>query len=600
MIEEKDVGGRPSFVHSYAKQYLEERNIKIYAENKQILEPIKRTIYKTWKLKTGYYVGESFGDNRKIQLINDYTRLKSLGYCIISRPVTDKTRYGQRTQYYLTWNQGTADIRSMPKEHAVQWDAYNKAARLIGPNAGRFSPWISPPGRRPGGTGRTTLRVDDYCRQPEAIARKITREWSLEPEEPVFIPIKEIPFMISDAGEIVCLPRSSDSHTIAICGARGSGKTFLLLRFISCMFWKWDVKFVILNDHQSECGTWCAPNDNWEQYLKLKSINEIPLPLPCVYLHPHLTDSYGMLNGKEVGYEITLPYNEIVTNFKKYMTLNKSSPYFARLRKELLECETIDDVDSLLKAKSDKTITPKEDLVDPNAVKKIKTYMANIFDDELTEKNTGIPHEWKVVEANGDSYRYNPVTACAMAGLIPVFETETLSSKDFFQPYLKYFIEDIFNRQIRDDLFKERNTEVYFFIDELHTLSSTQQQGIVDEILKRVVREGRPRRLGTIIADQEFTKLVHDIKANMKYVITFSNPGEAADLDKTYKLGKHWREEIVKLDTFECLAWATTDEAFIVYTRDGEMYKTRGPIKGRSLPPLSLHKKPKKSNNAGG
>jgi hypothetical protein len=586
-----------NFTVTYARQFLEERDIEIYAGDTQLFKPLNREIWKTARLKTGYLIGDIFIDRKGTEKIYDYAKIKNLGYSIDSRKIEQRTRFMQHVQYFLM-SGITGNMRDTPRDHYIEWDPFNKQARLIGPNAGRFNPWINALGKkRSGGTGRTKLYVEDYASNAHNIIEAIMRKHIDEPEKPVFVPISEVPIMISDSGDIVCLPKSQDEHTLGIFGQKGTGKTFNLCGILSRMYHMWDKNFVVLNDWNKECGTWCMPNLDKSQQVTLMKLNQIPLPLPCVYLHPHYPKiKESEIMNPEVASQISIPYEELIINFDKYMTLDKTTVYFKNLQEELLACESMEDVDALIKRRTDKKQNEKQKILDMNSAKKITAYVADtIFRNEVTEKNSGIPCSWNAKFPNGEVYSGNPITTCMVAGLIPVIETQTLSSKDYFQPYLKYFIEDIFNGQINDPILKENNTCVYFFIDELHTLSSTQQKGVVDEILKRVVREGRPRRIGMIVADQKFKQVPDEIKSQLKFIITFSNPIEANEIATTYDLGKYWQEVIKKLDKFECLAWAT-DEPFIVYTRNGEVIKTKGPIKGKSIPPLNMHKKPMSGN----
>lgn len=581
--------------YSFARQFLQERDIQIYAAGKRVLLPLKVPIYRTYQLKTGFWVGDTFLDRPEIVVIRDYKKVKNLGFCVSTAPVEDRTRFRQRVMYILMRDRGQEDVKEIPKLHWIEYDPEYRQARIVGPNTSQtgHGPWVSAAEKFNTAfkIAHTKIKINQYRKYAAPLQRAIKSSWVDLPEERIFIKIKEIPIMISEHDEIVCIPQTSDEHTIGIFGQRRSGKSFMLNAIIGRMFWTpgWDKRFVILNDSQSECGPWCQPNRDKKLYYIMKKINQIPLPMPCVYLYPHLRDTIQVLNGGECTYQMSLPYEEIIRNYEKYMKLDKTAKYFKEIIDELIErCQNVEDVEELLEEKKGR--------IDKGSANKILAYMKSIFTDEVSDRSSGVPATW-IIKEGEKSYEYNPLTALMIAGAVPVFETRALQSYDFFQPYFRYFVEDIFNRQIEDSLFRRKNISVYFFIDELHTVSSTEQKGVADQILKRVVKEGGPRRIGAVIADQNFSKINSLIRSNIKYIINFSNPEEASIIARTYNLGKNVANEIKELKKFECLAVAT-DEEFVVYTRDGKNYKTKGPIKGRSLPPLSEHKKPGEENNA--
>src|SRR3990167_4563251 len=129
--------------------------------------------------------------------------------------------------------------------------------------------------------------------------------WSGASEKPKPVVIDECAFMVTDANEIICFPNTPDMPSILITGMRGSGKSFCLHSLVSRFFWKptFDYKICVMNDSSRETGTWCLPNNDPEQINTLKRLNEKPLPLPCVYLHPLVKEEYEKLYIGEVGFD---------------------------------------------------------------------------------------------------------------------------------------------------------------------------------------------------------------------------------------------------------------------------------------------------------
>lgn len=130
-------------------------------------------------------------------------------------------------------------------------------------------------------------------------------------------------------------------------------------------------------------------------------------------------------------------------------------------------------------------------------------------------------------------------------------------------------------------------------VSNCHNISQKGQRSTADMLLRRSVREGRPRRIGTLLATQKFNELPDVIKDNTTYLIVFKNPGEATSIASQYNLGKHVANNIKDLNKHQCIAYTT--EHYIVYSNDGRKRKSKlnEVFRGYSLPPFSLHKKPK-------
>jgi hypothetical protein len=189
--------------------------------------------------------------------------------------------------------------------------------------------------------------------------------------------------------------------------------------------------------------------------------------------------------------------------------------------------------------------------------------------------------------------QYNPYTACVHAGIIPILETEGISSyDDLLSIYFTYFAGDLFNRQKQDEDFVNEQSEVLLVIDEVHRISKKSVKSGSDSLLRLCVREGRPRRVGTILSTQKFNELPDIIKDNSTYLIIFKNPGESAEICNQYHLGKHMVSTIKDLDKHSCIAYST--EHFIVYDSDGKKRKSdlNETFTGKTLPPFSQHKRP--------
>lgn len=371
-----------------------------------------------------------------------------------------------------------------------------------------------------------------------------------------------------------------------------SGKSFCVHSIVSRFFWKpeYNYNICVLNDSSRETGTWCYPNNNTDQINTLKRLNEKPLPLPMVYLHPKVKEDYEKLYLGNVGFDITIPFKEIVEKSKEYLNLGDSQRYFTKMKTELLNCVNQKQAEEVLESMTSQFKVP------PNTANKIRAEFDTLFDTKMTDISTAGQKMWSLSKNEGK--QYNSLTACVHSGVIPVLETEFISNyRSLLNIYITYFVGDLFNRQKQDPDFLKEQSELLMVIDEAHNISQKGIKSGADMLLRRCVREGRPRRIGTLISTQKFNELPDIIKDNSTYLICFKNPGESSQIASQYNLGKHMGSIIKDLGKHECLAYTT--EHFIVYDSNGRrrQSKLNETFVGRTLPPYSMHKRP---NSKGG
>ena len=382
-----------------------------------------------------------------------------------------------------------------------------------------------------------------------------------------------------------------DNHNFIANGfvVSNSGKSFLLHRLVSSFFWKkgFSYKIAILNDSSKETGTWCYPNNDESQIYTLSRLNEKPLPLPCVYLHPlqKEVDENKLYMG-DVGFDVTIPFREVIRNYREYLDLKGSERYFSKITEELLGCKTESQaqvvVDSL-------AVSGK---VPGQTSNKIQAEMNMLFDTKMTNISTHGQLSWSTSK-NYDK-KYNAVTACVHAGVLPVLETDLASNDEKrLSIYFRYFAGDLFMRQKQDQDFLAEQSELLFVVDEVHNIAKKGHKTGASILLSRCVREGRPRRIGTLLATQKFGELPDIIKDNTTHLIAFKNPGEASKIVSQYNMGKQFVDVIKDLGKHECIAYTT--EKFVIYDINGNRRESKlnEVFKGKSIPPYSMHKRPK-------
>ena len=591
---------RRSVKHCFATQFLNDPGIEVFRGSEQILKPVGK-LFDIKLPRTAYYVGEQFVVQGETKNITSYEVLREMGFVIASRKVSQRERWdpGQAVVYELRKVSETADaLAAMPGgkfPHYVEHDPYNQVLRLIGSRAGPngFGPWLETENRTvKRDYGGMQLGYTGYGKNPDEIVDNQMRAWLDIEEDPEPIEIKEAAFLVTEANEIVCFPNIPDMPSILISGMKGVGKSYALHSLTSRFFWKpsFDYKIVILNDSSRETGTWCLPNQDGPQNMTLKKLNERPLPLPTVYLHPKVKEDYETLYLDSTGFFITIPFKEIVENHKSYLKIEGSARYFTRFKEQLKNCNTQQEAEALLD-------TIQIAFQVPNATaNKIMAEFDTLFDTKMTDISSKKQDPWSVSTAP-DKY-YNPLTACLHAGLLPVLETEFVSNyRSLLSIYFTYFVSDLFMRQKQDPDFLKQRSRLLLVVDECHNIAAKSYKSGADFLLRRCVREGRPRRIGTLLATQKFGELPDVIKDNSMYLLCFKNPGEAAAITNQYKMGKGVAQIITDLDKFECVAYTT--EHFIIYDSYGNRRKSRPNevFKGRVLPPFSQHKAPQAKGN---
>lgn len=573
--------------HSYAAQLLREKNIELSQGQKRILAKPPHYIVK--KEIPGFYAGDTFVEFKEDVKFITYPTLRSMKFCVTGIAIKEsgvKAWYsGQKRVYKIVPDDGRyTPIRQLDKDYAIQYNESEQAFRLIGKAAGVNGAgpvvYVTNPNLK---TRTKTYQPKDYVDKGSAIIDKYFIKNTGIPERPRFVEMKELPFMITKNNEIVCFDPELDEPRIGLFGTTGMGKSYAAHSIIDMAHHHpyWRRRVAIINDSQGENGTWCMPNEKHEDIMLLRKFGLTPKPLPIVYLHPTLEEEYEKVHYDEVGFDISLPYAQIIDRFNDFFKLDGSEKYFQDLKDELLRCRSKEDVVALTNA--------NKNLLQQGTINKINATLGNIFQYRITDVTTGVPAFWKVKQA-GQERVYTPLTACVYAGVIPCLETQTLINYKFFPQYYKYYVKDIFDRQNNDLEFKSKQYRIWLYVDEVLNVAATDNKSVAEILLTRTVTEGRIRRIGTIVATQTFGKLPMRIRSNIKTIICFNNPQEASRIVNQYNMPPHFVNVIKELKKFEMVAY-TTDH-FIVYGQDGSRRKERGPFIGRCFPTLSLHQKP--------
>lgn len=405
--------------------------------------------------------------------------------------------------------------------------------------------------------------------------------------------IEDIPVLFGKNGEIICIPKRAEIPSPIGCVAKkGKGKTLLIHKITEEAFWNWGINCAIMNDSLEECYDWCKPQDNKVWINQLSLIGEIPISLPIVYVYPHTstlgldeekTGNWVKIKDKDIAYvKIALPFEEVINNIENWLpNLGGSGPHLKKLKEELVECETVEDVYGLIDG---------IDVGDASTAvrNKIKTRFDVYFNEEILKiSNPEIPADIKVKDYFG-----NPFVALMNLEVVPCFITSDLYRKPYKDSIWAYHINAIFEAQ--RGIFKGKKT--YLAFDELTRVCSTGKKGdnLATDALNDIASRGRMKDIGLIYATQNYERIPPIIRSNTEYlfVLRHSSRREVNEIAKDFDLTGYEIDEILNLEKLECLA--VTSEYFRVYYLNGEVKDEKGPLRGKIIPPMSRHKVPRK------
>lgn len=392
------------------------------------------------------------------------------------------------------------------------------------------------------------------------------------------ITIKELPILITDGGDLVCIPNSMDEPTIGVSGMKGKGKTHLLHSFLDRVHHYWDKDIFVGNDSMNETLTWNEPNQDTVQVGQLGLLQETPKPMPMVYCAPMLSDQLdvsGYLN-------LSLPAQEVFANPEKYFDLGKSRAYFNLISKEL-QGKTKEEMIEFINNKKDLNINVRGKLI---------ALLSDLFSSGVLDTGGNAVSNVRVAQGKQYLGEYSLIGGLLRAGLIPSLLTgEILEKKLLFPSYLAYWFNKVYDNQINDPYFKTR--AVWAFVDELKDFYRYGDNALTD-VIDKIVRRGRPARFGFCYATQFYDKIPAEIRVNTTYTFTFGykNSEQIRAVCGDHDLEKYYEKIIRELSHFKVLA--CTSEKFVIYNKEGERKTTSAPQVGTTFPTLSLHKKPTK------
>ncbi len=367
-------------------------------------------------------------------------------------------------------------------------------------------------------------------------------------------------------------------------------KSVFINSMLSWDYWHLKRDCINLNDFQKETFEWSLPTNSFIDTLKI--INTKPFPTPMIYVFPSTRTL--QIERKDRRFHIvkmTLPVEEVIRNVEHFFKLDKSKVYLGNLIEELVDCDSIGEIRSVL----EENIHPKHTLM--------KNKLMNIFEalfnnNMLNVSSPEAPAFLKYKNKNEGKKYYNlTIQTLIKSGLIPSIQTSDLRNQDYFAAYISFIVESLYKNQYEDIYFKDRS--ISLFVDEIDKLWQGNNGGLIKSSLSLIGTNGRAARIGIRWSTQHYLQVPDQIRGNTKYLFVSrkSHAKEVNEIRKDFDIPKEMEKEILNLKTdpkkgiFEIVALTT--ERFVIYDlKTGKITNSSGAKKGQLIPSPAQHMVP--------
>jgi hypothetical protein len=402
--------------------------------------------------------------------------------------------------------------------------------------------------------------------------------------------INDVPIMITNENEILCVPNINETKHIGFTGMTGTSKSLALNSLLSWDQWHVGNSCLILNDMQKETFEWSLPAISYKFILDRLHIE--PCPTPIVYVFP--STKTLEIEGRDERFPImkmSMPLQEAILNVKNYWSLDKSEVYLKNLVDDLVECSSMSEIISVieenLSAKSQSSIRFK-----------LINIFESFFNNQIIDASApDAPAYLRYEDKYGNEYNNLLFQTLMYAGFVPSIQTTDLMNQDYFSAYMAFIVDALYRNQYEDPYF--RNKKVSLFVDEIDKLWKGKDGELIKNKLNLVGTNGRAARIGLRWSTQHYDQVPEQIRGNTKYLFISrkSNAKEVNEIRKDFDIPKSMDKDILGLTTdpakgiFEIVA--VTTERFVVYDLEtGVKKQTSLPRKGFLIPPMARHRIP--------
>jgi len=360
---------------------------------------------------------------------------------------------------------------------------------------------------------------------------------------------------------------------------------------------------VYLNDSLNQGDVLCQKWYAGAPFIRdLELLEEKTRPLPAVYLSPKGSSTKKtFMEEFGVGFPISLSFKKLISEYNTFFKggiwdLDKSTKYIKKYKEIFIKCDSLDEID---KEVEDLVVQEK---IPKASGSKMMAVFHEIFEKNILDISNNIDENWSVVikDSNGEVdsvVKYPPLIASLYADLVPVLMTASFIDEEYFAQLFTYYGKQIFNYQANDGYFSKNKISIWVMIDEVPMIASRSNKSLPSQIFDLLVAQGRPIRIGTFYAIQNYSELSKKVRGNTNYVFSVrQNDAEAKEIANDFTLDTTEKKDLIRglksLQPREIMACSKTH--FITYDNEGNRLVEKGPFKGGALPPLHASATPKK------
>jgi len=598
------------YKHSFAKVWLDYLGNEIYINNKRILKPASQEIafFKQYLNQPEFVIthGQSLLEQEEIKSENEIIsldRLNKLGFTVLVEKVGERRwESGQQVLYYIGRKKinSKETTRSALRDYNIYYDRFNKRVKLEGKYA------YNKESRIRGSTGWISLKrefqepIPEYHSFEEIVEmqNKVWLGQSIKQTTIKEIKVRnEVPIIITEEEQLICLPYEDDMQSIGITGQKGKGKSFTTHTLLDGIHNFFHDNIIFINDSLNQFHSMMSPNNVKTFKTRLARIGLIPRPLPTVNLYLSCPNVEFAHQEEGISFRLVVSFIDFLKRYTyftrgiKRLNLDGKESYLNEFLYDFEKITSADEIVDLMRMRLPKS--KKEDDPYGKMIAKWKPKFDNIlnsmFTDNMFQDDDLVSAKWKAT-IKGEEVIGNPILILAECGIIPIVNTSFAKKFSFFRNTMGHFQSSIIDWQIYRGNLKQR---LWVFADEIQDIYEIgKRNDNAKDSLEENFRQGRINSVGYVYNSQSFSKLHEDIKKNTTHLlVTYTQDAtERKQIGKNYLMNSDEIDEMAKLKSFEFLA--ISNDNWVVYDKFGKRTVTSGIFKGKCLPPMSLHLSP--------
>ena len=594
----------------FAKQYLHEKGIKIFAGGKQILKYDNDFYYPKKELITSIIPAKDFikikeGKEYYI-VITSYRKLKDMfSYGVLSEQIEqtiDKKTKTKRIWRLVKIKEGVnimSEISNNVKDVEFRHYPLINAIRGIGDK------FVDEEKHKigfikEGDTGLIFLdKKEDEIKKDISISSWYNRRMGIEEEqvnterEKMVIP--EVEFLISEDNHLVCIDKKKDMQRIIIVSMIGKGKSYGTNGLAGRIFYKFKDNVAMI-DPLGIFKKISVPSNDFKE--ELSRLGEEPLPIPAIHLKmsaPNLEMENDITFRFVINfYNFLLRYKYFTYGISKY-ELGGAEKYMntlLRCRDVIEKVKDAGGIKNILAEQLANEVTGEVEKSMWAMIYKWRDTFEGIFKEQFTDNLFENDFsEWEIKD-NHLEFKTNPFNASLYSGLFTVLNIKDVKRYPTFRNRFADLIQQFIDFQSK---FKRRSWIIPDEMNEFYEYKKGKTNDNCSEAVIELFRQGRNLNIGIIGNTQSYDGLDLDIRKNTNILLcgTINTDSEARLIAKDYKLDSNERDRLGKLNTFEFMVMSK--DPLVFYDNLGSRYCEKRTFVGRLVPPISTHSPPERN-----